>query len=763
MNRIYIKKNVTRIFIVALVVLIGTNLISCGQRETMRNDENRFQETKINLPDEIGAAFDLCETENGLLLSAFDEAGNTGRLWITENDGETWTKLSTFTDLLDIDKSKESSQNQRDTSAYLSKTGEIFFVSQNWIDEDTVVEECYLISGDKVHKLPIELPLENKKGNAIYHAIFSDKGELVAEDIWGQIYRIDKETGSIVQSYLPEDTTLLVNDFTLAGDTLYVLTNNDVFMYSVQDGVPKEKDATMRKIASEMGADEGFERIAQRKIKVTHTDAEPEITYIDTSGIFRFSTDGSSEKLIDGSDTCLYGGDVALYDFEKTKDDKLFLLVSDEVGSSLYRYEKMDENAKEAAEGKMELTLYTLKENDDFAALIKLYRQTNPDVKITVTTGITEEQDIPVSDALRILNADILSGHGPDIICFDNMDISAFSEAGLLADLSQSIKKVEQSENLFTNILNAYKNDDGLYVIPTKFSFACVVGLDEVVDVRGDLAAFNAKLAQIYEKNNSKPLLNAQFFDKIVRVYYQTWIATATEENGNASSSQLKTFYEGIKLLHDISGGQDIWRKDPRATNKGLIPYSYQESFDLMTGLSQLSIQDVMGVQDIQALYTIKKMKGLSYGLLTPNKMHLFAGQNVVGINSKSEHQDEAQQFLMFLLSKDAQSCARPPAWENGFPVNKDVLSKQFEQAESSGPTITTGQGEDIHIKYDELTSTDVTDIFTALADLKTPTQNDLILYEIITESLGKYLNGKISLNEIVNAVKNKLDIYAKE
>jgi hypothetical protein len=753
-----VKNKSLRIFILVFFVLVGS-FASCKQAEPTNIVKDSFQERKIKLPDEIGSVFDLCESGNKLLISAFDQTGKVGWLWESEDAGETWMKRSTFTDLISRDSTAES-ESDYEYSAYLSKMGEIFLVSQNWLSDDTLIEEYFLINGLESRTVPLVLPTKNEISNGIYHAVFSDDGELFAEDLWGQLYRIDKETGTILNAYLPEDTALLTNDFAVSDGDLYVLTDDDLLTYSVQNGAQSEKTATIDKILSEIETDEGFERIASRKINVSNTEDGPEITYIDTSGIFRFSSDGSSEKLIDGSDTCMYGGGVALYDFERA-DEKFFLIVQDQTGSALYRYEKPSESTGD--DEKAELTLYTLKANEDFETLIKLYRESNPNVKITLITGITEDTDISVSDALKLLNTDILAGRGPDIICFDNIDESAFIEKGLLLNLSQTISDLEQTENLFMNILNAYKSGDGLYVVPTKFSFACIAGPAELVEVRGDLDALNAKLVQMYTQNNRPPVFDELIFNKIVRIFYQTYLSAATGENDIPARTQLESFYNAIKSLYNICDDEDAWRKDERAEKEALMPYSYQEAFCVMAGLNQISIQDVMGVRDMQALYTIKEKEGLSYGTWELEGKNLFVGQNVIGINAKSEHQDESRKVLAFLFGEDAQNRVRPFAWEDGFPVNKDVLSEQFEHSEASGPTLTNQYGEDIHIEYTPFTAEDVVEIFSFLDHLNTPIRNNLLLYEIVTEPLGAYLNDDISLKEIVNITENKLDIYTKE
>jgi ABC-type glycerol-3-phosphate transport system substrate-binding protein len=458
----------------------------------------------------------------------------------------------------------------------------------------------------------------------------------------------------------------------------------------------------------------------------------------------------------------MYGGKPILYDFERTKDDALFLIAQERSGSALYLYEKANGDGKESG-NKAELTLFTLKANEDLEMLIRLYRDSNPEVKITLRTGITEEQNIPVSDALRLLNTDLLSGQGPDIICFDNLNYSAFAENKMLLDLSPTIQDISRTENLYSNMLNAYKGGDGLYVIPTKFSFPGIIGPADLVDASGDLDALKDQLVQMHAQNNKPPVLDGQYFEKAVRILYQTYVIALTGESNVPTRAQLETFYKTVKTLDDICDGRDARKKDDRNDIKGLIPYSDQEALRVIAGLNQISIQDVMGVRDMQALYTIKERGGLKYGSLHPKGINVFVGQNMIGVNANSEYKDEARKFVAFPLSKDTQNRVRPPAWENGFPVNKDALSEQLEHAEIAGSVVTNEKNEDIQIAYKAFTAEDIVEILAFPDQLTAPVHSDLILYAIVTESLEKYHADEISLKDIVNTAANKLDLYIKE
>ena len=59
------------------------------------------------------------------------------------------------------------------------------------------------------------------------------------------------------------------------------------------------------------------------------------------------------------------------------------------------------------------------------------------------------ENGLTAEDAIKALNTEIMAGNGPDVIMLDGLPIESYLAKGMLADLSENLKAVEEKEEFF--------------------------------------------------------------------------------------------------------------------------------------------------------------------------------------------------------------------------------------------------------------------------------------------------------------------------
>lgn len=96
-----------------------------------------------------------------------------------------------------------------------------------------------------------------------------------------------------------------------------------------------------------------------------------------------------------------------------------------------------------------QLTIYSLTENDTVSKAVSAFRKNHPEVFVKQEIGITDEASMVAEDAIRNLNASLLSGEGPDIIILDGMPRDAYIEKGQLKDLKEFAEKLEGEGSYF--------------------------------------------------------------------------------------------------------------------------------------------------------------------------------------------------------------------------------------------------------------------------------------------------------------------------
>ena len=129
--------------------------------------------------------------------------------------------------------------------------------------------------------------------------------------------------------------------------------------------------------------------------------------------------------------------------------------------------------------------------------LIAQFQKQNPDIYVNYQIGLTGEDGVTASDALRMLNTEILAGDGPDVLMLDGISVDTYTEKGLLVDLGAMLTEVQDQDGVLTPIAGTYQQEDGsVPAIPCKFYIPAKCGDPETLDVIDGLASLEQLAAQ---------------------------------------------------------------------------------------------------------------------------------------------------------------------------------------------------------------------------------------------------------------------------
>ena len=76
--------------------------------------------------------------------------------------------------------------------------------------------------------------------------------------------------------------------------------------------------------------------------------------------------------------------------------------------------------------------------------LIARFQKQNPDIYVNYQIGLSGEDGVTASDALRMLNTEILAGDGPDVLMLDGISVDTYTEKGLLMDLTTVLANIQE-------------------------------------------------------------------------------------------------------------------------------------------------------------------------------------------------------------------------------------------------------------------------------------------------------------------------------
>ena len=77
-----------------------------------------------------------------------------------------------------------------------------------------------------------------------------------------------------------------------------------------------------------------------------------------------------------------------------------------------------------------------------------MFQKKYPDIYLTLETGMSGNDGVTRTDALKTLNTEIMAGKGPDILILDGISSETYAEQGMLEDLSGILKEAGLLDNI---------------------------------------------------------------------------------------------------------------------------------------------------------------------------------------------------------------------------------------------------------------------------------------------------------------------------
>ncbi|WP_312494350.1 extracellular solute-binding protein, partial [Anaerosporobacter sp.] len=381
----------------------------------------------------------------------------TGDLHTSKDEGETWE-----TEEVRGIKSLLVKPNCEITSGAVNRNGDIFFSYIPWDEitdaNDTNMERYVYIAKngeEKEFKLTI-----NNDALRLQKAEFASDGVLYALTIDDEIIKINPEDESVETVFEGES---YLNTF--ATDGLYLVAEGEGvgYIYNTQTKELIMNDSVLNDF---LKANVKGDQLCQ----LAANDKENAVYVACSEGVYRHVINGNvMEQLVSGELTNLGSPSNSATSF-KVKEDGSFLIGYDSGELDSYSY-----NAEVPSVPSNQIRIYSLHENKTIQQAIVNYRKNNPDVFIKLEIGVTGEDAVTSTDAIQKLNTSVLAGDGPDLIVLDGLPMDSYIEKGVLYDLSEVMKEVEQSDTYFTNVTHAYQTENGLYGVPMKFQIPIII------------------------------------------------------------------------------------------------------------------------------------------------------------------------------------------------------------------------------------------------------------------------------------------------
>lgn len=472
-------------------------------------------------------------------------------------------------------------------------------------------------------------------------------------------------------------------------------------------------------------------------------DEEGNYYYTSQDGIYRLVSGGTlAELVVDGAGTMLTGEDPVPMGLALCPDGSFLMITGD---SRVYRY-YWDADAP-AEESTAALTVWSLENNDTVRAAIEVYEQQNPG--LTVAYQVTMEDGATTrEDALSALNTALLAGSGPDVLILDGLDWQAYRDKGLLADLSEWV----DLSALQSNLVDPFREQEGVFVLPARFSVPVLCGAPEDLAGLDSLDALAEYLLQLparpawdytsadyYEQLEPPYGLGFVSVEQLLDFVLGSSAAALTEDgvNGDAVEAVLK-FVQQVGRYYGMENYKGLLSNGVISSGSEGQSVSYGDgSYECFsTGNALLAWEEMLtpsyltAVRKDRAGVSLIQRPGLVQGAYTPRTLAaVCAGAS-----------EEAGAFVAILFGSEAQA-----SWQqDGMPVRADALQSSIE---ANCPDPEARQN------------------VQALIDaLQTPvTQPDDTVRDALLQNANALIAGDVTLEQARTGVEDALKLYLAE
>lgn len=739
---------------------MGSEIVLAEEKEKVKG---RYAEQKLSLPEEnCKAVIDICFLEDETMRIAYRDSEAKLKTADSKDQGKSWETPR------DLWEEFGKSEKAEPMTVNLSKDGGIFS-SWNCLEGENTFLAVYLSAEET--KKEFDLTLMPEGQGYVYKSQFSPSGNIL---LMGDKFlcEISREDVRLIRTY---ESGGYVTDFGIAGNQLLVFADDTIHYYSAKTGDPLPEETVFTEHL-QMESGENTEEVVSSRVFTGM--GEQGILYVSKKGIYVYNLGGSVvEQLLSEGYLTGISSKTELMDVETDADGNIYLAVSDRYSDNptgmllKYGYDK----EQEAVPG-TELDIYMLKRDTHMEQMISLFQKEYPDISVTVQEGMTGEDGVTATDAMKNLNTEIMSGEGPDVLLMDGLDAENYIERGMLEDISGIMEKA----GILENIQKAYEEEDGsIYCMPVRFGIPILAGGSEEIDNAVDLEKI-ADMTEKYENQYSDSFLPAyqtrwpgvmlRFFGEIsasewmkkdrtldaekVKDFFQqvNRIYQAGQKAGNASLDSTYEYAEKMERIYDKN------RREESSLNSYLVPCA--------DGQALFSYGYLFSLEELFLLTTIEKQNSdISHRLLNGQAENCFSPEMIMGISVKAREKEAAELFVSFLFSEEQQKNNK----EAGFPVRKSVYDSEeyweFGQEGNIEYGFSTAYNGEIQNMITVVHSADdqIKEIQKLGKTLTMPSGGSRVIMDSVLEAGKRYLYGETDLEQAVEQVVSQVKLYLAE
>lgn len=593
------------------------------------------------------------------------------------------------------------------------------------------------------------------------------------------LYRVNTETGET--EYLWDFPAVMTN-ISVCGDYLFAGGYDGLMIYSLSSKEQLSEDSVLTETLKEyLGVDQGNNSHAYL---IAPSQTEDGIYVLTEEGLFYHVMYGTvMEQVIEGS-LCSIGDISKLFAAMCVTEDEaggmpVFWLLYDSGALMRFAYDADVPSMPDTM-----VRVYSLHDDSNVRQAVIGYQGEHPELYVQYEVGVTEGAGQTEEDALKNLATQIASGDGPDVLVMDGIPYDAYVEKGVLKDLTEFYAELSASGIYFENILDCFYREDKIYAIPAAFQFTILMGEEEKIEGVDDLEKFASLLEKTAVEDTSKIGLVTE--DTILTAMSMVSGGVWINEEGGLDEEALSRFLTLCRRIYaaDRAGmsGESLQEEiNQRAETTwswgGSSVYDFKNENDLycLTAIQNsytyfrnpLFMGSMGGniVHELNDLLAKLAYLGKDYRIFSDEGTSCIP-VSMLAVNNASGVQAEAEDFLKYTLGGDFQM----NTILSGVPINKAALyAMEANNPDPHGFSATMlGSVSAAASDYVVLTvywaSPEKFEKFNDMLDsIDRVNICDSMVYSTVMELGGSAVNGEKSVEETVDAIAKKVQLYLAE
>lgn len=744
-----------------LLVLIVS--IGCTYNQKVSDEDTKeniniggYVEKIITVSDDLSYINDITKLDNGDLIVWGQDNNLKERVFVSSDKGENWIEKEI--------KHLEFEDNIKYKSLNLLNGGNILIV---YVFEDGVK---YAMSNSNGEVAPIyidvkqEISSEGVNYSPIYFTTLNNGDLLYSKMYTNELVQID---GKTLKEKFKFTGGSMYNFMFNLGTNVIIESQDNVSVYDTNSGQPMKNLENQLISTDNLGA------------FINSTSDKNLYTY-STEGLYSYDLDKNENKILIDNSKYIIDPDNSVDKLIELEKDSFITLISSTVlpTNKLIKYSYDPNYIKE---DNSDIVVYSLIENEDIRKMITMYESNNPNIEIKYEVGISNNDGVEISDAIKTLNTELATEKGPDIILLDGLPTDSFIENEMLSDISDII--YENEKEVFEGIVDSYKVNGLIYQIPLYIKVPALISNKDIVSKINNIDSLLSVVKEYDQKSDNRIFSNLgtpeDFITSLYCIYGDNWII-----DGKLNKDNLIKFMNVAKEIYNLSKEKDdiFWKTQMEIM--GIEDYDDIEiaSDSKINILPTINVREViypidkalLGYGGISNNYNIEDIVNMQiskpefdYKLLTSNTKNVFVPYNNISINKNTKNLDISKDIVKSFI-EETSSRGNFTIYKTNF-INMLQMNQESDYNESNNhyvkyvETDFDENGNKIEYPQYWANEDDINKFVTEFDKLNVAVELNMTILNEVTEQFKSIIKENLDVKKAVSNVLKKLEIYLAE